>query len=69
MQGPSNMTRAVPAVPGRPNCSGLRGTQIGRINCPILQLSHRTSRDSHIWIVYLRHYDGFHRGPGGYLSY
>ena len=68
VQGPSNMPRAILAVPGRRNCSGLRGTQIGDTNCPILRHSLRTCRYSLILIVYLRHYAGFHRGPGGYLS-
>ena len=56
------MTRAIPAVPGRPNCSELPGTQIGDTNCPILRHSLRTCLYSHILIMYLRHYDGFHRG-------
>ena len=50
---PSNITRAVPAIPGRPNCSELRGNQTGGSNCPILRPSHRTCRDSHVFIVYL----------------
>ena len=38
VHGPSNVTRDVPAVRDRANCSGLRGTQIGGTNCPILRI-------------------------------